>query len=344
MVSLDLRTAPVQRRAGVDPDIALLRAIEGQTSGQLTNAYAFDLVGVVSEAAAAWARRLALATVEPAAHWATPALLWRVAHGLAFFGEHLELITVTGGRVSLCPAVFFEVDGRGLDPDRWIYRVDIAAPDRNVEYDVRGAGVCHFRLPGREMWRGEHVLARAHEFKALLAQLERAMADEAGTPSKHLIPVAEGTSDETRRTLQADLRDRRKRVSLPATMAAAEGDGRTLAPLSDWKSQRVQPDPSESAVTLRAQVRDQALSCFGIPPASVGQSAVGLRDPDRIFRLTMIAVATIVSGELAAKMDGDFRVKFGPAPADVSLLSKGLGMAVENKLLTLDQAKKILGV
>ena len=38
VTTLDLRTAPVQRRAGVDPDVALLRAVEGQASGQLTTA------------------------------------------------------------------------------------------------------------------------------------------------------------------------------------------------------------------------------------------------------------------------------------------------------------------
>ena len=345
MVSLDLRTAPVQRRAGVDPDIALLRAIEGQTSGQLTNAYAFDLVGVVSEAAAAWARRLALATVEPAAPWADAALLWRVGHGLAFYGEHVELIEVDrAGRVSLRPAIFHEVDGHGLDPDRWIYRVDVSAPDRIVERDRYGAGVCHFRLPGREPWRGEHVLQNAYEFKAILARLERAMADEATIPAKAVIPVPEGTDSATRNTLHAELRDRRKPVPLPATMAAAEGDGRALAPLSDWKPQRLQPDPSENAVRLRAEVRDQALSCYGIPPASVGQSASGLRDPDRIFRQTMLAVARVVSLELAAKMASPYEVRFGPAPADVSLMAKGLTTAVDGGLLTIEQAQRIMGV
>ncbi len=346
MVSLDLRgAAPVHQRAGVDPDVALLRAIEGQSSGTLTTPYAFDLVGVVSEAAAAWARRMALATVEPAAPWADAALLWRVAHGLAFYGEHVELIEVSrAGGVSLRPAIFHEVGGHGTDPDRWIYRVDVATPDRNVEADRRGAGVCHFRLPGRELWRGQHVLQNAYEFKAILARLERAMADESDVPSKHIIPVPEGTADETRRSLQGELRDRRKPVPLPATMAAAEGDGRALAPLSDWKAQRVRPEPSEEAVKLRAEVRDQALSCYGIPPASVGQSASGLRDPDRIFRQTMLAVARVVSLELSAKIGGPYEVRFGPAPADVSLMGRGLSALVESKLLTADQARRILGV
>ena len=114
--------------------------------------------------------------------------------------------------------------------------------------------------------------------------------------------------------------------------------------MSDWKPQRLQPDPSENAVRLRAEVRDQALSCYGIPPASVGQSASGLRESGSHLPTDHAGRGACRVLELSAKMDHPYEVRFGPAPADVSLMARGLSIAVEGGLLTKEQAQRILGV
>ena len=189
MVGLNLQQAAApQRRAVADPDIALLRALEGQSSAPLTTAYSFNLTGVLSEAAATWGRRMALARVQPAMPALDANLLWRAAWGLAFYGEHVEIIDVRDGRLVLTPSYYFEVDGFGMDPNGWVYQADMSSPDQHAQRTVRGAGVLHFRLPGPEPWRGQHTLEKAVEFKALVAQLERAMVDEAGTPVKRIVP------------------------------------------------------------------------------------------------------------------------------------------------------------
>lgn len=330
MVGLNLQQAAApQRRAVADPDIALLRALEGQSSAPLTTAYSFNLTGVLSEAAATWGRRMALARVQPAMPALDANLLWRAAWGLAFYGEHVEIIDVRDGRLVLTPSYYFEVDGFGMDPNGWVYQADMSSPDQHAQRTVRGAGVLHFRLPGPEPWRGQHTLEKAVEFKALVAQLERAMVDEAGTPVKRIVPIAEGSTQETRDELQSALRDRRKRITLPATTTAAEGEGRAMAPLTDWKPQMLRPDPTTDAVQLRDQVREQCLAAFGIPPASVANTPSGLRDADRLLRLTLMAVSAVIACELTAKLETQFEITFERAPADTSMLARSIKGFVE---------------
>ena len=316
VTTLGLQPDPaVKLRTSDNRDVALLQALTGGSSSALTSAIGAELTGVMSEAAAIWGRRLSVAAVSPV-RGVGPAELYRIGHGLAFYGEHVEIIDIGPKGIRLTPAVWWEVDGFGRDPDGWLYRADISTPDQQIDVDIRGAGVCHFRLPGREPWRGDHVLSRAQEFRALLAAVERHLVDEASSPSKHILPQPEGTDQPTRDELRADLQQRRTRLSLPATVQGGEGDGRALAPMTDWKDQRIRAEPDQWLVELRRDLREQVLHAYGIP-----HTESALRDPDRQLRQAMESVAVLVAGELTAKLEASYTVTLPRAPSDLAMLA-----------------------
>ena len=102
-----------------------------------------------------------------------------------------------------------------------------------------------------------------------------------------------------------------------------------MAPLTDWKPQMLRPDPTTDAVQLRDQVREQCLAAFGIPPASVANTPSGLRDADRLLRLTLMAVSAVIACELTAKLETQFEITFERAPADTSMLARSIKGFVE---------------
>ena len=334
MISLDLRKTEAPRaRAGVDADIALLSALHGGASSTpLTSSMNLELVAVVSEAAAIWGRRLSMAAVDPAGV-VDAAALYRIAWGLAFKGEVVEVIGVRNGRVTLTPAVFHEVDHGGddlTDPDGWLYRLDISTPDQQIEVHTRGAGVCHFRLPGPDLWRGQHVLARAQETKALLSAIERQLVDEASTPSKVILPLPEGTDEPTRDSLRSELMRRMFRIAMPATTAAGGGDGRTMAPLSDWKPMRLQAQPTEELVKLRSDLAQSGVEHLR-RPASVRRDSTGgtSRLGSDASADNRESVAALVRDELSRKLERPYVLTFAPQPADVTMAARAVKALVD---------------
>ena len=87
----------------------------------------------------------------------------------------------------------------------------------------------------------------------LHANAERALADEAGGPVAQLLPVPQdgGDGDEDSdplAALKADIAAAKGRALLVETTAAAWGDGRAAAPVTDWKQQRMGAHPPEALV------------------------------------------------------------------------------------------------
>ena len=338
--------APVENRSY--GDVALLRAIQlSGNAGDISPVVAGDLVAHISEAAGVWSRRLALGTFQTHTPIAAlnAALLWRAADGLAREGEHVEIIEVVGGAIRLTPAIWFDVeeyDPRDvLNPDGWKYRVNVSAPDNQINKYVLGAGVLHFRLPGPEAWRGQPPLVNAIETRALIGQIERALVDEAGTPSKRIVPMppfGQAAGQTTADNLRATLLRRRERLLFPETTQA----NRSQAPQTDWKPQVLKSEPDEQLVKLRRELREQVLSCYGIPPSTIGTSASGQRDADRMTRQAIDAVAMLVSAELTTKLETAIQITFPLAPADLSIAAKSIAVMVDAGI-TLDEARRIAG-
>ena len=180
------------------------------------------------------------------------------------------------GRVSLLPCASWDVNG-GPDPREWYYRVDVYAPSSTETVRVEAAGIVHsmWAHHSEEPWRGRAPWQLANLSAGLLAGLERALANEAGTPHGQIVPQP---------NIGPDLEDDKKalQLSLEGAIAALEGGLGFVpttaaagpdAPPSDWKVSRLGADPPASLIGLREQVELSIFGACGIPAAlAVGRN------------------------------------------------------------------------
>ena len=147
----------------------------------------------VEAAAGIWSRGLASATVEgdpSRTRSITPDFLAMVARQWIRVGESIHVVVVTDDGVRLAPASTWDLTG-GASPDTWSYRLDIEGPSGGKTVQVPSAGVIHSRwaTDPRRPWQGLSPMAYATTSGVLLANVEKRLAEEAGGPVGHLLPV-----------------------------------------------------------------------------------------------------------------------------------------------------------
>ena len=359
MIDLGIsRIAPVaadriEKRASnfTDTLIAGLLARAGGTQAVMT------AQGAVEVAAGLWARSFAAATVSPTTALTSPlGASWRAgaARELCRRGEACFLIVVDGGGVELVPAVEWDVRGL-LSESGWYYSLTLAGPDGTVTRTVPGESVVHLRYAcdPSSPWAGRSPLSFAAETGQLGANLERALADEASSPVGALIPVPrqdaseddDDADNDTLALLQNDISKLRGKPALVETTAAAWGEGRINAPMTDWKSQRVGANPPAGLITLREGVQASVLSIHGIPPGLLSGRGASSRESLRLFfRTTVIPLARIIEGELRRKLDPAVEFSFADlAAADVSTAARATGVLVKAGI-PVDEARKLSGL
>ena len=88
-------------------------------------------------------------------------------------------------------------------------------------------------------------------------------------PTKTLIPLPQGGNVSTNK-LRGDIQDRTSQIAFPPTTAAGFGAGRSSAPLTDWKPQRLKPMPEAALVQLQANASTSVVAALGAHPAIMG--------------------------------------------------------------------------
>ena len=314
--------------------------------------------GAVEVASGLWARCFAAATVTPASALTSPlGASWRAgaARELCRRGECCYLIVVNDGMVELLPAVEWDVRGSTPSESEWFYSLTLAGPDGTVTRTVPGAAVVHIRyavMPGAP-WAGLSALKFASETGALGANLERHLADEAGGPVGALIPVPrqdageddDDADDDTLALLQNDIGKLRGKPALVETTAAAWGEGKINAPVTDWRSQRVGASPPPPLISLREGVQASVLAIHGIPPGLLSGRGASSRESLRLFfRTTIIPLARIIEGELRRKLSPGISFQFADlAAADVTGAARAFGTLTKGGL-PVDEAKRLSGL
>ena len=256
--------------------------------------------GAVQTAAGLWARCLSVATSEHEA--VSPDVLGGIGFDLAVVGEHVSVVQVDGtGRVALLRASSWNISG-GADPRSWRYDVSLSGPTGTHTRMVPADGVLHCRyLPDcRTPWRGVAPWKRSPTLSKLAAEVEAALVREVRLPTKIIIPMPQGGGID-RNTLRSDFQNQDYQIAFPTTTAAGGGAGRSSAPLTDWKPQRLKSEPDESLVGLCKDVPGQIGVLYGIPNVltSGSGSETQTREAFRRFVLTAIEpLALIVSRAL----------------------------------------------
>ena len=281
--------AILARGAGTHADVAATAAVEA-AAGALSRAFA----------------SAEITPRTPATRGLTPDVLAQIGRALIVPGEIVLILTIHEGRVRLLPAASFDVTG-AADASTWRYRCDLAGPSGSVTVSRPAEGVIHCRYstdPARP-WVGVGPLDRARLSGRLSAELEAALGDEAGGTRGHLLPIPTDGQDATVSNLRKDIGSLRGKTALVETTAAAWGDGRQMAPRSDYEPKRIGANPPASLAALRSDAALAVLSACGVPVELVTPGdGTGQREAWRRFlHGTVQPVAACVTAELAAKLD-----------------------------------------
>ena len=164
-------------------------------------------------------------------------------------------------------------------------------------------------------WFGIGPLGWARLTGKLHANLEDAIADEAGGTRGHLLPVpqgpdgdavdADGTPVDPLSDLRADIASLRGKTVLTETVSAGWGEGQMAAPQADWKPQRIGANPPMSLATLRTDSAQAVLSACGVSAdLFVAGDAAGQRESWRRFLHGSVQpLGDLLAAELAVKLD-----------------------------------------
>ena len=258
-----------------------------------------------------------------------------------------------GRGLAILPAGSWDVRGGPSEADWW-YRCDLAGPSGTIARLAPSAGVIHVRYavdPARP-FRGLSPLEWARATGTLAGNLEHRLGEEAGAPvgSYVALPRVDGDDpddpDDPLADIRADIRRAEGSQVLVETTAAAYGEGRGGAPMSDWKPNRFGANPPATLEALRSSVGLAVLSACGVPQ-SLGTDADGTsqRESWRRFVLgSVAALGRLMASELKAKLDTEVSFTFGSLYAsDLSGRAASLLRLVKAKM-PLDEAKKACGL
>ena len=166
------------------------------------------------------------------------------------------------------------------------------------------------------------------------------------------LPRADGDDpddpdDDPLADIRADIRKAGGSQVLVETTAAAYGEGRGGAPMTDWKPNRFGANPPATLEALRSSVGLAVLSACGVPVS------LGLTDADgtsqreswrRWAHGALAGIAAIIGTELGRKLDTEVSFTFGSLYAsDLSGRAASLLRLVKAKM-PLDEARAVCGL
>ena len=262
-------------------------------------------------AAGAVGRSFASATVEAneAVRGAlTASTLALVGRALIKRGEAVLVLDIApGGGLRLLPAASWDIGG-GVEPESWVYNVDLAGPSGQASRRVPSAGVIHvkFAVEPERPWSGVSPIKAASLAGRLSANVAAALGDEAGGAHGNLLAIPKDGNDASVEGLKADLKKLAGNLAVLESASGGWGDpGRAVPPSKDLVPQRLGADPPMALVKLHEQASAEVLAACGCPVEllTTGEGTA-LREAHRRFLFSTIApLGRTVSEELSEKFE-----------------------------------------
>ena len=290
-----------------------------------------------------------------AARAVTPGVLASVGRELVRRGESLHLISLAGSgqSISLLPVGHWEVRG-GSDPAGWVYLVSSTSPSGAlVQRVVPAAGVVHCRYASdpRRPWAGISPLAYAGATAELASNLEKRLSQEIGGPVGHVIPIPGeigAAEEDPLQGLRSDLNKLAGSVAIAETTQAGYGEGRAMAPTTDWRPIRIGAHPPDVLALLRSDSAQLVLSACGVPPglALLPSSGSGEKESFRRFLHSTISPAlALIAAELQEKLEEPQLTLHAERlfAGDLTGRARALGQLV-NAGVPLAEARRIAGL
>ena len=307
-----------KRESGGDFSDAVVRLIEAQAAGTAADA---SSTAAVESAAGALSRAFSSAQVQ-GAPWVqntiTPEFLGQVGRDLIRAGDSMHVVKITSkGKVILLPCSSWHFEG-DANPDTWTVRATVYGPSTSTTRNLPFEAVVFVKwgsTPGQP-YVGTGPLSWAHTTARLQSETERSLADEAQGPLAQILAVpqdgGDSSGDDPLKLLKADISGARGKALLVETTAAGWAEGKSAAPQSDWKQQRLGPVMPESMATIRNDSFNAVLAACGTPPSLFDDSdGTAQRESFRRYlTLTVQPIAKVLERELTAKFETEVKLSF----------------------------------
>ena len=296
--------------------------------------------------AGVWQRGMATAEVSPRngrTAALTPMLLGHVGRYLLLRGEVLFEIGIRRGQITLTPAQSWTVTG-GIDPESWMYSATFQGPSTSVTRTLPAGRVLHLKYSQSHHapWLGVGPLSSAGLTQELVAQIETALAQEAGTPRGYNFAVPDvGQAGR----LTTELRGSKGALNLVPSVAsdAAWGAGQESKPADDWVSKRFGFAPPQAMVELRSRAELSVLAAAGVPVTilSLSDGTAKQKDFARFLTLTMVPIGKIIAQQIGDALDVDgLTFDFNDlGAADIAAKGRVFGQLVSNGVSIADAAE-----
>ena len=171
-------------------------------------------------------------------------------------------------------------------------------------------------------WCGTSSLTRASLSYRLATLVEASLLRESRIPASSLIPMPQGLKRATTNRIKSMMQSEALPVALPTTTQSGLGAGRTGAPQTDWKQNRVGPDPPQAMVALANQSSAKVCAALGVSPALIGEgeNTGASREARRQFQTDVLQpLAGMVSAEATRFFGRTVTVRW-PVRSDVLMI------------------------
>ena len=322
---------------------ALLQAARGETVSSP------GVTAGLEAASGMYSRAFAVAEVEGTGGLVSRDILKEWGRRLIRYGEALAYLDVDAdGNLELLDVSACDISGR---PSRssWRYRVDLPAPSGTLTKTVSSDAVFHVRYSydPNTPWRGVGPLGWATATGSLASNLETYLSDELGRAHGWVLPLPGNLSEQSRKGLEADLRNLRGQTALVETTSDAYGAGAPGAPASDYKAQRIGAHPPQEVTLMHSAVFASVLSACGISADLFSdRGAQGQRESWRRFlHGSAQPLADLIAEELTRVLERPISVNLdrlfasdiqGRARALQSMVGAGMDVSVARALAGLD--------
>lgn len=252
------------------------------------------LQGAIEGCCGLWERGMVSAECERL----SPAQMALLGRSLLHTGQ--VVFVREAGRITSAASTI-DVRGKGADPNKWTYRLDLPAPSTTRSVSKSGADVLHVRIGSttERPWEGCSPLANASATASILAALEQSMDAEAGGPVGNLLPVP---SLKRVGRLQADIQKLAGKTVLVESVAAGYGEGAAARPRKDHEPQRLGPSWPDAEIEGRRDVERSVAAACGVPALLIGLDGGAGSDAREAWRQfvfsTLQPVARLLESEL----------------------------------------------
>ena len=199
----------------------------------------------------------------------------------------------------------FAIVGGLLDPNSWVYDLELPTPSGQMMRRELGAGLIHVRLnvPTGAPWRGTSPLADAGLSAAALAAIEQRLADESKARVGYLLTYPDGVSDATINGVRGDLQSMAGGVMPVESAGGGFRSGMTDA-RGQWSVTRFGAQIPESSLAAANDSAARVCAALGVSPKYWTGQGVDQREAGRQLHFSLLQpLAALVSTELSAKLN-----------------------------------------